>query len=168
MPSQLEEVIMYAYLFLPQQSLPYPHHHLFHLCSRPLIPTSPLFPPYLRQRPPVHLPIHRQRPPLYLHILHRHHVLRQPLPQPPPHLHSLQPLSFLHHHVSHQPLISCLALPRHHHRICYCFLLLHHTLDLPHLYPVSPYLHQLVCSTQVLYLTSLVPPAHVSRPVHPL
>src|SRR6266567_4757680 len=150
-------------------------------CSSSASPSSTA--PPLRQSLPVHLPVGQQRQLLHLHHSSRHHVLRQPLPHPFPHLSPLPSLLSLlsllslpsllpPHHIPNQPfpssLLLLLSLLHHHHRPLHSRLLLQHLLDLSQLDPVPPHLHLLVLTPQKFQAPVRLPFHPVPRPIQPL
>src|SRR5882724_5025708 len=139
--SQLKKVILDPDLFPLQNLFPHACQKLFHRRPRSMMISSSFFPfLYLQQPLAIDLPVHRQ-----WHLFQenediRHHVLRETLSQV-----TLQLLLFLcrsipQHHISHQPLVSSLALGQHR-RLPHSGMLLEHSLDLSQLDPVATNLH---------------------------
>src|SRR4029077_2221161 len=72
------------------------------------------------------------------------------------------------HYIPHQPLLSRLLLPHHHHRLPHSLMLTQHCLDLSQLHPLPPDLHLVIHSLNKFQLPIRPPPAHVPCPIHPL
>src|SRR5258708_1198978 len=163
--AQLKEIIVYPYPFYFQQLLPDNGQLLLQRGPRRDIPRSlngdlPLFQPAT-----IPLPVRRQRDAVHLYQYRWEHILRQQLLQPGHRPRRIEP--FAHHHITHQPALSPLFLPRQHHTLPNSVHAAQRIFYFPQLDPVAPDLHLLVATAQVLDIPILLPSAPVPRPVQP-
>src|ERR1700685_4832063 len=164
MPSDLKKIFINPY--------PLPVKHLFKQRAKNVFLRRARAPPpgrtYLLQRQQgfaVQLPRRRQGNRFQPHNRRWHHVVRQMLPQLPPHRADIHLLPVLRYHISQHALLSRNTFPHHHHRLGHFRTGLQRSLDLPQFNAETPNLHLMVAAPYELQVAVIPPASHATRTI---